>query len=222
VAFNALRGLFNKTSADSDSPDRSTLVGPRIPRHSTGWSALLKHLKDGESLRVLDIGPTSSSTINFLTGLGHSVYMADVVTEANRGDWTAGDAEDATATQARLEAFLDRQMDFQGRIFDVILLWTTLDYLPEVLLDPLIARLYANLQPKGLLLAFFHTKTAARESVFYRYHVTEGDSVEMQQAERLAVRQVHTNRKIEKLFSAYESCKFYLAKDNVYEVIITR
>ncbi len=183
---------------------------------------MLKHLKAGEPLRVLDVGPTSSSTINFLTGLGHSVYMADVVAEANRGDWSAVNPEDATAIEARLDEFLDRHMDFQGRVFDVILLWTTLDYLPEMLIDPLIARLHSNLQPKGLVLAFFHTKTAEPESVFYRYHVTEGDSVEVQQAERLAVRQVHTNRKIEKLFSAYESCKFFLAKDNVYEVIVTR
>jgi hypothetical protein len=44
----------------------------------------------------------------------------------------------------------------------------------------------------------------------------------MQESERLPLSQVSTNRKIEKLFSSYESCKFFLAKDNLYEVIVTR
>jgi hypothetical protein len=34
-------------------------------------------------LRVLDIGSTSPTNINFLTELGQSVYMADLVEEAS-------------------------------------------------------------------------------------------------------------------------------------------
>ena len=199
-----------------------TLVGPRIPRHSSGWGTVLKYLKDTESLRVLDIGPTSPSNVNFLTGLGHSIYMADVVIEANRNEWANPPSDDGFPSQADLDSFFERNMDFNGRSFDVVLLWTTLDYLPEGLLEPMIAHLYASLQPMARVLAFFHTKTAGPESIFYRYHVTDGDAIEMQEAERLPVRQVYTNRKIENLFSAYSSCKFFLAKDNVSEVIIVR
>ena len=221
MAFS-LRNMFGKTSQESRPADRVTLFGPRIPRHSSGWSAMFKHLKEGESLRVLDIGPTSPSNINFLTGLGHSLYMADIVTEANRGGWLKPPSEDAAPTNADVKAFFDQHMDFAGRVFEVILLWTTLDYLPESLLIPMVERLHASLKPGGRILAFFHIKTASQESILYRYHVTETDNVEMQEAQRLAVCQIHTNRKIEKLFSAYQSCKFYLAKDNIYEVIITR
>jgi hypothetical protein len=199
-----------------------TLVGPRIPRHSSGWGAVLKHLKDSESLRVLDIGPTSPSNVNFLTGLGHSIYMADVVIEANRNEWVKSPSDDGFPSKDDLDSFFERNMDFNGRAFDVVLLWTTLDYLPESLLEPMIARLHASLQPNARVLAFFHTKIAGPESIFYRYHVTDGDDIEMQEAERLPVRQVYTNRKIEKLFSAYSGCKFFLAKDNVSEVIIIR
>jgi len=199
-----------------------TLVGPRIPRHSSGWGAILKHLKESESLRVLDIGPTSPSNVNFLTGLGHSIYMADVVSEANRDEWAKPPGDDGFPSKTDLDSFFERNMDFNGRAFDVVLLWTTLDYLPESLLEPMIARLRASLQPKARVLAFFHTRTAGPESIFYRCHVTDGDIIEMQEAERLPVRQVYTNRKIEKLFSAYGGCKFFLAKDNVSEVIISR
>jgi hypothetical protein len=222
VAFNALRNLFGKTTGEPGPANRITLVGPRIPRHSTGWSAMLKHMKDRESLRVLDVGPTSPSNINFLTNLGHSIYMADVVSEANHGKWLEPVGADGLSAAADANAFLDQNLEFDGRLFDVILLWTTLDYLPPSFVEPVIARLHASLNGNGRMLAFFHTKTAGPESIFYRYHVTESDSVEMQEAERLAVRQVYTNRKIEQLFSNYQSCKFFLAKDNLYEVIISR
>jgi hypothetical protein len=36
------------------------------------------------------------------------------------------------------------------------------------------------------------------------------------------VQRVYTNRNIEKHFAAYSGSKFFLAKDNIYEVIITR
>ena len=222
MAFEALRNIFNKSPVSGRPTDRMTLVGPRIPRHSSGWAAILKHLKDAESLRVLDIGPTSPSNVNFLTGLGHSIYMADVVSEANRNEWANPANDEGFPSQNDLDGFFERHMEFHGRSFDAVLLWTTLDYLPESLLEPMIARLHASLQPEARILAFFHTKTAGPESIFYRYHVADGETIEMQEAERLPVRQVYTNRKIEKLFSAYSSCKFFLAKDNVSEVIIVR
>ncbi len=59
-----------------------------MPRHSSAWKDLLKFLKSEQGLRILDIGPTSPTNINFLTTLGHGVYMADVVNEALRGNWT--------------------------------------------------------------------------------------------------------------------------------------
>jgi hypothetical protein len=183
---------------------------------------MLKHLKSEEGLRVLDIGPTSPSNINFLTGLGHSVYMADIVVEAHRGEWTKAVAEGGGEDEFNIEGFLDQNLEFNGRSFDVVLLWTTLDYLPEPLLAPTVARLHGSLNPRGRLLAFFHTKVEGTDSIFYRYHVTDGEAVEMQESERLPLSQVSTNRKIEKLFSSYESCKFFLAKDNLYEVIVTR
>jgi hypothetical protein len=36
------------------------------------------------------------------------------------------------------------------------------------------------------------------------------------------VQRVYTNRNIEKIFHSYANMKFFLAKDNLYEVIVTR
>jgi phospholipid N-methyltransferase len=218
LALNALRNLFGKSAPAPAANDRVSLVGPRIPRHSTGWAAMLKYLKEEESLRVLDIGPTSASNINLLTELGHSVCMSDLVIEANREEWAKQLAEETPPC----EEFLEQNLNFGGRNFDVVLLWATLDYLPEALIVPVIARLYANLNSGGRILAFFHTRLADDERIFYRHHVTAMDNVEMQEARRLPLGRVYNNRNIERLFSVYHGCKFFLAKDNLAEVIVTR
>lgn len=186
---------------------------------------MLKHLKVEPNLRILDIGPTSPSNINFLTGLGHSVYMADIVHEAMKPDWikTTPEGEEATAAeQYDTEAFLEHNLEFSGRLFDVVLLWTTLDYLPEPIIAPVIQRFHASMEPGGQILALFHTKPAGDDTSFCRYHLTDSDNLEVQESERYPVRRVYTNRGIEKLFGAYSNYKFFLAKDNCYEVIITR
>ena len=86
----------------------------------------------------------------------------------------------------------------------------------------MIARLHDSMNPGGRILAFFHTKMTEDERIFYRHHITAAENVEMQEAQRLAICQVHNNRNIERLFSAYQGCKFFLAKDNLAEVIVTR
>jgi len=183
---------------------------------------MLKHLKEEESLRVLDIGPTSPSNINFLTGLGHSCYMADVVHEALTGQWTTPPTEEGGEPGFDVDRFIDQTLDFGGRRFDVVLLWTTLDYIPQPLVKPFIQHLHAAMHTSGRILAIFHTKTQGPNTAYCRYHLTEGDTIEMQESEPHPVLRVYTNRNIEKMFERFSNYRFFLAKDNIYEVIITR
>lgn len=220
--MSVLRSLFGRGQADAQRERPTVLSGPRVPRHSSGWSALQKHLKAEPNLYVLDIGPTSPSNINQLTNLGHSVWMADVVHEALKGGWETPPAEEGGEAGFDVEGFFEQNLNFAGREFDIVLLWTTLDYLPEGLIAPLIERLHRSLRPGGRILAIFHTKPTGPETVFCRYHLTESEMIEMQESAPFPVRRVYTNRNIEKLFSAYSNYKFFLAKDNLYEVIITR
>jgi 2-polyprenyl-3-methyl-5-hydroxy-6-metoxy-1,4-benzoquinol methylase len=219
---DVMRNLFGKTQHGAQASGSPTvLTGPRVPRHSSAWKDLLKFLKAEQGLRILDIGPTSPTNINFLTTLGHGVYMADVVNEALHGNWTSAPDENG-ATQFDVEGFLDHNLDFAGREFDVILLWTTLDYVPQALVGPMIKRLRSTLRPGGRVLTFFHTRNTGADTGFCRYHVTDSDTIETQETTGYAVQHVYTNRTIEKLFETYNNTKFYLAKDNLYEVIITR
>ncbi len=204
----------------SDSSSSSKGESGRVPRHSSGWSELLKHLRSQDSLRILDIGPTSSTNINYITGLGHSIYMANVVEEASKPEWRVP-GEPGEEPVFEVDRFLEGNLNFSGRMFDVVIFWDTADYLPEPLVAPVLSRIHKVLQPGGLMLAFFH-QTSTPDVHFCRYHLTDTDVVEMQRAGNYPVVNIYNNRKIENMLSEYSNYRFFLAKDSLREVIITR
>ena len=193
----------------------------RTLRHSSGWAEMLKYLKSNDSLRVLDIGPTSSTNINFVTGLGHSIYMANLVEEASRPEWMVAPGPGEPAAFA-VDRFLAANLNFSGRTFDAVIFWDTADFLPDALVAPLFAHIYSSMQPGGRLLAFAHTKASGAEVGFFRYHLKDTDAVEMQPGGNHRLLQVYNNRQIENLLRSFSSFRFFLAKDNLREVLATR
>jgi len=212
-----MRNLFG--GGDSTSSSRGGDAG-RVPRHSSGWNELMKHLRVQDSLRILDIGPTSSTNINYITSLGHSIYMANVVEEASKPEWLVP-GEDGAEPGFDVDRFLENNLNFSGRMFDVVILWDTADYLPETLVVPIFNRIHQVLQPGGQMLAFFHA-TSGPDTFFCRYHLSDTDIVEMQRAGNYPLLHIYSNRKIENLLSEFSNYRFFLAKDSLREVIITR
>lgn len=216
-----LRRLFEKKHDSSSATSASGFTGPKVPRHSGGWAALCKRLQAEPGLRVIDAGSTSPTNINYLTNLGHSIFLADPVNEACTGNWQSGmDAEGLPIWN--VEGYLDQSLKFAGRTFDVVLLWTTLDYLPEPLVVPVVDHLFSAMNPGGQVLAFFHTRAKGEETAYCRFHITEGDDVQMQQAQPFPIQRAFTNRSIERLFARWSGFRQFLAKDSISEVIITR
>ena len=210
-------GLFGSKAGGGGSQGQAA----RVARHSSGWKQMVEYLKARESLRILDIGPTSAGNINFVTNLGHSIYMANLVEDAAKPEYKSI-AADGDEQLFDVERFLNQNLDFAGRTFDVVAFWDTADYFPPVLLQPVIDRIYDVMEPGGQLLAFFHTKMTGDETVFSRYHLTEGDQVEMQRVGVHPILQTYTNRQVETIFQRFAGYKFFLAKDALREVIVTR
>jgi hypothetical protein len=192
-----------------------------VPRHSGGWASLRKRLEAETGLYTFDVGYTSPANVHYLTSLGHSLFLADVVYDAWAGNWQTG-ADDAGKPVWNVEGFLDQSLNFAGRKFDVVLLWTALDFLPEPFVEPVVARLFEATKPGGQVLAFFHTRTQGEETAHCRYHVTAGDDVEMQLAQPHPIQRAFSNRSIERLFANWTWYRQFLAKDNVSELLITR
>jgi len=214
-----MRWTDRKSEEEKAAPAR----GPasRTARYSGAWSTLRKRLESEPGLRVIDAGATSPSNINYLTSLGHSVYMADLVSDACTGDWTKGNDEAGNPIWDA-PAYLAACLDFSGKKFDIVLLWTTLDYLPEPLVTPVVQRLHDSMNPGGAVLAFFHTRTQGDETVHCRFHLTRGDEVEVQVGEHFPIQRAFTNRSIERLFTGWSGHRQFLAKDALSEVLMTR
>lgn len=189
-------------------------------RPSRGWADVLAFLKANDSLRVLDFGTTSPSNINFLTSLGHSVYMANVVQDANKPEWKR-QSEDGSDVY-EVDAFIKSSLDFSGRDFDVILLWDTANYVPNPLVQAMFDRLHGVMRPNGRLLALFHGRTEGPEAAFSRYQLTDTDQLNVTSAGDYPVLQVYQPRQLEKLLEKFSSTRFFLGKDNMREVIAVR
>lgn len=199
---------------------------PERTRHSRGWADVLTYLRaePARSLRVLDFGTTSPVNINLLTSLGHSVYMANIVGDAQRPEWlkAGADGSRAKTPEYDTERFKAANLDFSGRDFDIILLWDTADYLPVPLVPALFERLREVTRPEGRLLGFFHGKLEGPENGYARYQLTEGPELRILGNDPLPVRQVLQNRQIEKYLEGFGTIRFFQGSDNVREVLAVR
>ena len=121
-----------------------------------------KRLQSESGLRIIDSGFTSPGNINYLTSLGHSIFLTDLVNDACTGDWQTGVDEDGNPVWD-VEGFLKRSLDFQGRMFDVAMLWTALDYLPEPFVAPVVAHLFQAMNRGGQVARLLPYQARARK-----------------------------------------------------------
>lgn len=235
---NGFMKLFRNSPAEPGLDVKSP-VGQRVTRRSSGLAELSRTLQSEEPLCVLDIGYTSAGNIRYLTERGHKVYSDDLL-EASTDPllMTKDESGNPTLDSKR---FLTENLVYPGAQFDLVFCWNLADYLDESLVKPVVGRLWSMMKPGAMLLAFFHTQDAGPDAPCYRYHILNNDMLEMQHiVPRRDVRRgptgaIHTavgggfrlqrvfnNRHIETLFRDFSSIKFFLARDNVREVLVVR
>jgi hypothetical protein len=59
-------------------------------------------------------------------------------------------------------------------------------------------------------------------AAFSRYHLTDTNKVDVQRAGDYPLINTYSNRQIEKLLASFQGFHFFLGKDNVREVVVTR
>ncbi|MDP9262984.1 MAG: class I SAM-dependent methyltransferase [Acidobacteriota bacterium] len=192
----------------------------RIPRHSTGLGEFTRMLAGQEEMRILDLGPTSPTNIARLTGQGHKAYNEDVLLASNSPVYAA--RTDEGKPTINVDRFLVENLTYTTTLFDAVLCWDVPDYLPEAVVRPAVERLHRVTKAGGVLLAFFHTRDAGPDAPYYRYHIVGDDQLELQQGPRFRLQRIFNNRNIEKLFQDFASIKFFLARDNVREVLVVK
>jgi SAM-dependent methyltransferase len=222
----------------SSGPETVAAQGSqKLTRRSSGLGELSRTWESGENLCILDLGSTSPTNIRHFTENGHRIYSEDLLTASTDPELVTKDEFGTTALDSR--KFLADNLIYPAAHFDVVLCWNLPDYLDESLVKPVVGRLWSVLKPGGMLLAFFHTRDAGPDSPCHRYHIVGADTLEMQkivlrrEAPRTAsgnnsasdsfqLQRVFNNRHIENLFRDFASIKFFLARDNIREVLVIR
>jgi SAM-dependent methyltransferase len=225
----SLRKLFRGGSSGEPAASApQQRLQARASRRSSGLGELTRALAGREGLCVLDVGATSPDNIQHFTELGYKVYSEDVLLASKDRQYFAADAEGRQVVEEK--KFLSDNLNYGPQTFDAVLCWDMADYMDEALVKPVVARLWSVLKPGGLVLAFFHTKDAGPDAPFYRYHIAGTDNLELQLLSGAArhggggfrLQRVFNNRHIENLFRDFANIKFFLARDNVREVLVKR
>ncbi len=197
---------------------------PRIRRHSSAFKEFMRAVAKQESVCIFDLGATSATNIALLTDRGYGVYTEDLLTSSADPSLIIADEEGDSTLD--VPQFLRENLAYQPQIFGAVLLWDIADYLPEALVKPVIERICGLMKPGGMLLAFFHTRDAGPDASYSRYHIVGEDELELQPILRggsfVRLQRVFNNRHIENLFRDYSSLKFFLARDNMREVLVIR
>ena len=228
--------LFRGSSGPEITPGQSS---QKLTRRSSGLLELSRTWESAEGLCVLDLGSTSPNNIRHFTERGHRIYSEDLLTASTDPELATKDEQGNAILDSR--KFLADNLVYPAAQFDVIFCWNLPDYLDESLVKPVVGRLWSVLKPGGMLLAFFHTRDAGPDSPCHRFHIVGADTLEMQkivlrrEARRGPSGAVHTaisdgfqlqrvfnNRHIENLFRDFASIKFFLARDNIREVLVVR
>jgi SAM-dependent methyltransferase len=237
VAQNFMK-LFRGSAGVPGTPS-PIQTSQKLTRRSSGLGELARTWDTEETLCVLDLGSTSPANIRYFTERGHKIYSEDLLTASTEPNLVTKDEEGNAVLDSR--QFLTDNLVYPAAHFDVVLCWNLPDYLDESLVRPVVGRLWSVLKPGGMLLAFFHTRDAGPDSPCYRFHILGPDSLDMQRivlkretrrgptgaihtaiSDGFRLQRVFNNRHIETLFRDFASIKFFLARDNVREVLVVR
>ncbi|MBV8205767.1 MAG: SAM-dependent methyltransferase [Acidobacteria bacterium] len=218
------------------SPAADPLSGPapgeeRIKRRSSGLAEFGRRIAGEQPLNILDLGPTSPANIAYLTGLGHKVYNEDVLLASADPDLLTTGEDGKPAIN--VAEFLNSNLRYEREQFDAVLCWDTADYMPEILVKPMVDRIHLVTRPGASVLSFFHTKDAGPAAPYYRYHIIGPEMLDLQavwkpgsnprnRGPMFRLQRIFQNRHVENLFRDYASLKFFLARDNVREIIVVR
>jgi hypothetical protein len=191
-------------------------------RSSHGLDQFFSSLHDQEGLSILDFSGASQANISFITSMGHRIYSNDVLRTMEEAFGSNGDFVANQSDPERAATFLRESLDFPERTFDGALIWDTLQFLAQPLLQDTVDRLCRILRPQASLLAFFHAEEKAQTAPLYTYRIVESKIMSLTPRNQVRAVQYFNNRNLEKLFQKYHSVKFFLTRDHLREVLVRR
>ena len=216
------KSLFNEgsnprpTRRGSAQEEKET----QIERQSRGLDQFFFNIRGLSGLSLLDLGGAVQENIEFVTSLGHRVTTQAFLQTL---DQTFGrDAVNEQSHPDGIESFLNQNLAFPDASFDGVLLWDTLQYISPALLAATISELYRVTRPGSYMLAFFNSDDKTQISPNTKFRIVDANVIRLMQKGTRRQAQAFNNRNLEKLFSKFDSVKFFLTRESLREVIIRR
>ncbi len=216
------KSLFNEgsnprpTRRGSAQEEKET----QIERQSRGLDQFFFNIRGLSGLSLLDLGGAVQENIEFVTNLGHRVTTQAFMQTL---DQTFGrDAVNEQSHPDGIESFLNQNLAFPDASFDGVLLWDTLQYISPALLAATISELYRVTRPGSYMLAFFNSDDKTQISPNTKFRIVDANVIRLMQKGTRRQAQAFNNRNLEKLFSKFDSVKFFLTRESLREVIIRR
>ena len=191
-------------------------------RNSHGLDQFCATLLEREGQAVLDLGGVNQGTVSFITENHNRLTPEDFVVEFEECFGVGEDQETNQADPERIRAFGRAVFDFPNDHFDSILLWDALEVVSPELAPLVIAELYRVIRPGGAILALFHTEEAAKRPGNYSYRIHDRKAMAMVPRKRNSPRVFYSNRHLERMFGAFQSVKFFLARDHLREILVRK
>lgn len=224
------RSIFNKGN-ETPVPARASVPPPSVSflkpgrkdttstRQSRGLEQFFFNLHGQVGLSILDLAGASQQNIDFLTSLGHKIYSANVIHSMEE---CFGPDPSGQTNQGRIDYFLKTNFDYPPQTFDGVLMWDSMQFMSQALLNATVERLADIMRPKSYLLAFFTVNDKAQEVASYGFRIQDSKTLLVTDRGMRPTGHVFNNRSLEKLFGQFESVKFFLTRENLREVIVRR
>lgn len=188
-----------------------------LTRQSRGLEEFFKYIRGQSGLTILDFGGATQQNVSFITNLGHRIYSENFLQVLKESFGAEGTDQ---SNPGQIEHFLQQALHYPDGQFDAVLIWDVLEYLSPPLLAAVVERLHKIVRPKSYMLAFFHSDDKLEAVPYYTFRVQDVNLLQVDQQGSRHPAQLFNNRSLEKLFSRFESVKFFLTRERLREVII--
>ena len=191
-------------------------------RSSLGLEQFFANIQVREGMRILDLSGASQANINFVLQFGHHLYCEDLITTmtaifGSGEEMLTRQSDEDRAAEFLAETFANLQGNFDGA-----LIWDTLQFLQQPLLDHVVGHLHRLMEPGALLFAFFPADEKMRSAMMNTYRIESSKVMRVIPRGRQPLPMVHTSRSLERLFSDFSSVKFFLTRDQYRELLVRR
>lgn len=207
----------NKPGRRSDPRDEKEIVSERPSR---GLEQFFFNIRDVTGLSILDLGGAIQDNIDFITSLGHRITTQAFLQTL---DQTFGrDAVNEQTNPGLIQSFLDQNLAFPDESFDGVLLWDSLQYVSPALLTATVDEIFRIMRPRSYMLGFFNADDKSQVSPNCKFRIVNANTLALTQTGTRFQAQPFNNRNLERIFTKFDSVKFFLTREHLREVIVRR